>query len=161
MKVKINNYIKLVIALVLPQLAGLAGTFFVLPAISSWYLKLNKPSLTPPGWTFGIVWTILYILMGVASYLVWKKGLKLVEVRIALSIYLCQLFLNLFWSIIFFGQKNPEAAFIEIIPLCLLIVANFVAFFRISKLAAWMLAPYFLWVSFAVYLNYSVVVLNQ
>ena len=157
---KLNNLSKLAIAIIVSQSAGIVGSFFTAPAISSWYASLNRPDLSPPNWIFGPVWTTLFALMGIAAYLVWKKGLERREVKIALAIFMAQLALNTLWSIIFFSLRYPGAAFAEIIVLWLAILGTIIAFARISKPAAWLLAPYILWVSFAAYLNYQLWILN-
>jgi tryptophan-rich sensory protein len=157
---KINNFSKLVIAVVVSELAGIVGSVFTAPAIPNWYAGLVKPSFTPPAWVFAPVWTTLFALMGVAAFLVWQKGLERRDVKFSLAIFIGQLALNMLWSITFFGQQNPAVALIEIIFLWLAILATIIAFSRISKPAAWLLIPYLLWVSFASYLNYSVWLLN-
>lgn len=157
---KINNPFKLVIAIGVSELAGIIGSVFTAPAIQGWYASLVRPEFSPPNWVFGPVWTTLYALMGIAAFLIWKKGLERRDVKIALGIFLVQLALNALWSIIFFGLRSPGGAFIEIIFLWLAIVAAIIAFLKISKAAAWLLAPYILWVSFAAYLNYAIYSLN-
>lgn len=151
---------KLIISIAVSEFAGIIGSIFTSPAIPNWYANLNKPILTPPGWIFGPVWTTLFALMGIAAFLVWRKGLDRKDVKIALGIFLGQLALNTLWSIIFFGLQNPGAAFVDIIFLWLAILATIIAFAQISKPAAWLLAPYILWVSFAAYLNYVIWILN-
>ena len=155
------NYKRLIISLALPQLAGVVGSVFTVSAIPTWYEGLAKPALNPPSWVFGPAWTTLYLLMGIAAFLVWRMGWERKDVRAALGIFGVQLFLNAIWSIIFFGLKNPGWAFVEIIFLWLAIVATIIAFSKISRLAVWLLVPYILWVSFAGYLNYSIWTLNQ
>jgi benzodiazapine receptor len=157
---KINNFFKLVIALVVSQLAGIIGAIFTTPSIPGWYTGLITGPLNPPSWVFGPVWTTLFILMGIAAFLVWRKGLGRRDVKIALSIFVLQLILNTFWSIIFFGWQNPGGALIEIAFLWLAILASMIAFARISKPAMYLLLPYILWVSFASYLNYTIWILN-
>ena len=157
---KLNALSKLIIAVGVSELAGIIGSVFTAPAIAGWYTTLARPELAPPNWVFGPVWTTLFALMGVTAFLVWKKGLDRKDVKIALGIFLGQLVLNTLWSIIFFGLHNPGAAFVEIIFLWLAILATIIAFAKISKLAAWLLVPYILWVSFAVYLNYAIWILN-
>ena len=142
--------------IILSQTAGLIGSLFTAPAISTWYAELTKPSFTPPGWIFGPVWTVLYLLMGVAAFLVWRKGLRHRQVKVALWAFFGQLALNSLWSIIFFGLRNPGLAFAEIVVLWAAIIATAYLFFKVSKPAAWLLAPYLLWVSFAGFLNYSI-----
>lgn len=157
---KINNAFKLIIALAICQAAGIIGSLFTRPAIGEWYAGLTKPALNPPSWVFAPVWTILFVLMGLAAFLVWKRGLEQKEVKIALGIFIVQLVLNTLWSVIFFGFKDPGLAFIEIIILWLAILATIIFFGKISKAAAWLLAPYLLWVSFAAGLNYYLWILN-
>lgn len=157
---KINNVFKLIIAIVISESAGIIGSLFTAPSIDGWYVGIVKPALNPPAWVFGPVWTTLFVLMGIAAFLIWKKGLNRKDVKIALGIFLVQLILNTLWSIIFFGLRSPGGAFIEVILLWLAILATIIAFAKISKPAAWLLAPYILWVSFAAYLNYSIWILN-
>lgn len=176
---KINNTFKLIIAIAVSELAGIIGSVFTSPAISGWYAGLAKPAINPPAWMFGPVWTTLFALMGIAAFLIWREYDKLTlsevegsedqgpvirrkrQIKIALSIFLVQLVLNTLWSIIFFGLRNPGAAFVEIIFFWLAIVATIIAFAKISRPAAWLLVPYILWVSFAGWLNYSVWQLNS
>ncbi len=148
------------VAISLSELAGIVGSVFTAPAIGTWYATLAKPAINPPAWVFGPVWTTLFALMGIAAFLVWQKGWRRRDVRIALGIFAVQLVLNTLWSIIFFGLHNPGAALIEIGVLWLAIVATIVAFARISRPAAWLLAPYIAWVSFAGYLNFLLWTLN-
>jgi tryptophan-rich sensory protein len=129
-------------------------------SITDWYADLVKPKLAPPNWIFAPVWTILFVLMGVAAFLVWKKGLDRKDVKIALGIFVGQLVLNTLWSIIFFGLRSPGSAFIEIIFLWVAILATIISFARISRPAAWLLVPYILWVGFASYLNFMIWMLN-
>ena len=157
---KLNNFFKLVIAIVISQLAGLIGSVFTISSIPTWYATLQKPSFNPPNWIFGPAWITLYFLMGVAAFLVWRHGLERKEVRRALTIFGGQLVLNALWSIIFFGLHNPFWAFVEIIFLWLAILWMIIAFYKISRPAAYLLLPYILWVSFASILNFSILILN-
>jgi len=157
---KLNNFFKLVIAIVVSQLAGVIGSIFTVSSISTWYVTLQKPSFNPPNWIFGPAWTTLYFFMGVAAFLVWRHGFEKKEVRRALTIFGGQLVLNALWSIIFFGLHNPFWAFIEIIVLWLAILWTIFAFYKISRPAAYLLLPYILWVSFAAVLNFSIMILN-
>jgi tryptophan-rich sensory protein len=157
---KIPHYMKLIIAIIVSQLAGIIGAIFTTPAIDGWYAGIIKPALNPPSWIFGPVWTTLFVLMGVAAFFIWEKGLHRRDVKIALSIFAGQLVLNTLWSIIFFGLHSPGGALIEIIFLWLAILATIFAFARIYKTAAWLLVPYILWVSFAMHLNYAIWTLN-
>lgn len=155
-----NNIIKFLFAMAISGLVLAIGSVFTSSSVDVWYSSIVKPSLNPPAWVFGPVWTTLYILMGIASFLVWKKGWNRKDVKIALSIFVVQLVLNALWSIIFFGLRSPGGAFIEIIFLWLSILATIISFAKISKVAFWLLIPYIIWVSFASYLNYSIYVLN-
>lgn len=157
---EIQNFFKLIIAIVISESAGFIGSFFTTPSVAGWYTELMKPALNPPSWIFGPVWTTLFALMGIAAFLVWKRGMDRKDVRIALSIFIGQLVLNTLWSIIFFGLHSPGGALVEIVFLWLAILATIIAFAKISKPAAWLLLPYILWVTFAVYLNYSIWMLN-
>jgi len=155
-----SNTFKLIIAIVVSELAGIIGSIFTVSAIPNWYAGLVKPALNPPSWIFGPVWTLLYALMGIAAFLIWKNGLEKKEVKAALGVFGIQLFLNAIWSIIFFGLYSPGWALVDIVVLWLAIVWTMVMFYKISRPAAYLLVPYLLWVSFASYLNYSVWVLN-
>lgn len=144
---------RLITALVLPQLAGLIGGLFTFSAINEWYQFLAKPSFSPPNWLFGPVWTALYLMMGLAWYLAWRKGAPA-------KLFLIHLVFNCLWSILFFGLKSPGLAFLEILVLWTLIVALLRQFYRFNRLSSWLLVPYLLWVSFAAILNFSVWRLN-
>ena len=155
-----NNTLKLVAAIVVSELAGILGTVFTVSAIPTWYAILVKPALNPPSWIFGPVWTTLYALMGIAAFLVWKKGWDHKDVRKALAVFGLQLILNAVWSIIFFGLHSPLWALVDIALMWLAIVWTMILFYKISKPAMWLLVPYILWVTFASYLNYSIWILN-
>jgi len=157
---RINSFFKLVFAVVVSELAGIIGSIFTISAIPNWYAGLVKPALNPPAWVFGPVWTTLYALMGIAAFLVWKNGWEKKEVKMALGVFGIQLFLNAIWSIIFFGLHSPAWALVDIVALWLTIVWTIAVFYKISKPAAYLLLPYILWVSFALYLNYSIWILN-
>ncbi|PKL57452.1 MAG: TspO protein [Methanomicrobiales archaeon HGW-Methanomicrobiales-6] len=149
-----------VVAIAVCLLAGFIGSLFTTPAIPTWYAGLIKPALNPPAWVFGPVWTILYILMGIALYLVWSKGWERKNVQVATAIFAVQLVLNVLWSYLFFGMQAPYFALIEIVLLWIAIVMTIAAFYRVSVPAAVLLVPYILWVTFAAYLNYGIYVLN-
>lgn len=151
---------KLAISIFICQCAGFVGSLFTRAAIGQWYVFLNKPSFTPPNWIFAPVWTLLYVLMGIAAYLVWRRGLAELGVKRAMGVFLFQLFLNSLWSIIFFGLRSILGGFVVIVLLWLAILCTIRAFFSISKLAAGLLIPYIAWVSFALILNWAIVLLN-
>jgi benzodiazapine receptor len=152
--------LKLVMSIVICQLAGVIGSIFTTPAIPTWYASLEKPSFTPPNWVFSPVWIALFVLMGIAAFLVWNKGLSDKEVKIALSIFVAQLILNVLWSAMFFGLRSPLAGFIEIVILWIVILLTILYFLKVSKMAGILLVPYILWVSFAAVLNFSIWRLN-
>lgn len=139
-------------------IGGLSG-FATTDAISGWYATIQKPSFNPPNWIFGPVWTVLYIMMGVALGLVWSGATKLPKQK-AYAFFITQLVLNGVWSILFFAMENPPLAMADIALLLVFIVLTIKAFFPISKLAAYLLIPYLLWVSFASVLNASIWYLN-
>ena len=157
---KFNSFSKLIIAIAVSELAGFIGSIFTISAIPAWYATLVKPALNPPSWIFGPVWATLYLLMGIAAYLVWNKGWNRKDVRVALGVFLLQLVINATWSILFFGLHSPFWALVDIALMWLAIVWTMVLFYKISKPAMWLLLPYVLWVSFAAYLNHSIFVLN-
>jgi len=157
---RLKEWSALVVAIVASELAGVLGSVFTMPAIPTWYAGLVKPALNPPAWVFAPVWTTLYFLMGVAAYLVWRKGWRRVSVKVALGVFAGQLLLNVLWSLVFFGLHNISAGLVCIVALWMFILATMMAFARVSRAAAWLLLPYLLWVSFASYLNYSILMLN-
>lgn len=154
-----KNLPKLVASLLICQLAGIVGSIFTLPAVTSWYPTLAKPSFSPPNYIFGPIWLALYTLMGISLYLVWQKKAQK-KTRGALILFGIQLLLNALWSIIFFGLKNIALAFAEIIILWFFILIIIYKFWKIEPKAAVLLIPYFLWVSFASILSYSIWLLN-
>ena len=135
--------------------AAMGGLFMP----GEWYASLKKPSWNPPGWIFGPVWTALYTMMAVAAWLVWRQG-GWGKQRKALLIFLAQLALNAVWTPLFFGLHRPGVAFAEIVLLWLAIAATIAAFRSVSRVAAWLLAPYLAWVSFAAVLNFALWRLN-
>jgi tryptophan-rich sensory protein len=157
-----NKTVALIAAILICEIAGVIGSLFTYPSISSWYntSELNKPSFTPPSWLFAPVWVILYLLMGISAYLIWEKRAKKKEVRSAVSVFGLQLALNVLWSILFFGLRCPLCGFVEIIILWLAIAATIIKFNKLSRAAALLLIPYILWVTFAAVLNFYIWRLN-
>tara|TARA_R110000868_G_scaffold79850_4_gene227055 strand:- start:53202 stop:53627 length:426 start_codon:yes stop_codon:yes gene_type:complete len=139
---------------------GFLSSFATQSSVNSWYLELNKPSFNPPNWLFAPVWTILYIMMGVAAGIVWAKGFYHIWVKTALYHFGIQLLFNALWSIIFFGFKNPFAALLVILTLLILLIFTIKWFKVVSTTAAYLLIPYLLWVCFATALNYKIWELN-
>lgn len=159
-KINLIDVLKLVLSLVICQIAGLVGSIFTMPAIPIWYDTLDKPFFTPPNWIFAPVWSLLFTIIGISAFLIWRTGSKEKNVRNALGIFIIQLLLNILWSFLFFGLRSPLAGFIEIIVLWFAILLTIVKFYKISKLAGFLLLPYILWVSFALVLNFYLWRLN-
>lgn len=157
---KALDIVKLVVSIALPLGAGALGGLATAPAIPTWYQTLNKPVFSPPQWLFGPAWTTLYILMGIALFLVWRQGFSAPGVRLALLAFLVQLVLNVIWSFLFFGLRSPLIALIEIVVLWLAILFTIIRFFRVSVPAGVLLLPYIGWVTFATILNAALVKLN-
>jgi translocator protein len=157
---KSNDVIKLVISCGVPLAVGFGGSFFTANSMD-WYKTLNMPAFNPPGWIFAPVWTILYLLMGISVFLIWKKGFAEKAERIALACFVFQLFLNAIWTPIFFGIKQPLIALVDIILLWLALAATIIYFYKVSKVSAFLLVPYIMWVSFAAVLNAAIYMLNQ
>jgi translocator protein len=156
-----NKLGKLVCSVSLCLLTGFVGSFSTMNSVTSWYADLSRPSFTPPDWTFGVVWPILYIMMGISVFMIWNLGLDKKKVKIALGIFLLQLVLNGLWTPIFFGLHMIALALIEIVLLWVVILMTILVFWRISKAATFFLFPYILWVSFAAVLNSALWYLNR
>lgn len=152
--------VKFIITIAGTLVMGSLSGFLTADAIGTWYVGINKPSFNPPNWIFGPVWTVLYILMGIAAGLVWTSSAEPAAKRRALSIYLVQLVLNFTWSLIFFGLRSPGWAFVEILILWAAIAWCIRSFGSIHRTAMLLLVPYLLWVSFAAVLNGAIVALN-
>ena len=156
------SVLKLLLSVGTTFCAASVGSFFTVSDDgSNWYEALKKPFFTPPDWVFGPVWTILYLMMGIAAFLVWQKGVPKSHVRVALVCFMVQLVFNAAWSVIFFGFHSVGLALLEIIFLWLAILATIASFWRVDRVAAGLLLPYIGWVSFAVILNASIYFLNR
>ncbi|MEZ4732751.1 MAG: TspO/MBR family protein [Caldilineaceae bacterium] len=164
----------LAVALVVPFIAAAIGNRATNSSLSGWYRRLRKPTWNPPAWVFGPVWTTLYLLMGVASWLVWRQGQLSAEeetihdrkaareeVRGALTVYGIQLGLNALWSVLFFGARRVDLALMEVATLWSTMLVTLNRFYRIHPLAGLLLVPYQLWVTFATLLNARVWQLNR
>ncbi|BDH79946.1 MAG TPA: tryptophan-rich sensory protein [Methanothermobacter sp.] len=151
---------KLAVSVFICLIAGFLGSIATISSINTWYASLTKPPWTPPNWLFGPIWTTLYILMGIAAFLVWREGFQKKEVKIALGIFSLQLILNILWSVVFFALKSTLGAFIIIIILWTTILLTMITFYRVSKPAAAILIPYITWVTIATALNYTIYTLN-
>lgn len=155
---KINKKL-LIICLAIPLAVGGLAALITGGGMDT-FETLSKPPLSPPGWLFPVAWTILYILMGIASYLVLTSGKPQESVRRALVLYGIQLAFNFLWPILFFSLSAYLFAFIWLVVLWLLILAAAISFHRISNAAGYLLIPYLLWVAFAGYLNFGIYLLN-
>lgn len=155
-----KNLPQLITSVVGCELVGVTAGIFTMAAIPTWYATLIKPSFAPPNWIFGPVWTVLYFLMGVAFYLVWKQGWHKKKIATAGTYFLVQLGLNFIWSLTFFGLRSPSMALVVIIAMWTTIVMTIIKFYSLSKMASYLLVPYILWVSFAGILNAAIVILN-
>ena len=151
--------IKLLTCIMASLAVGAIGSIATIPNIPIWYAGLDKPWFNPPNWIFGPVWTILYVLMGVALYLVWTSQSKRGKRR-AFALFGIQLFLNTAWSIVFFGLHMPWTAVGIIALLLIFIIMTMIEFRHFSRIAMYLLVPYLAWVSFASLLNISIAVLN-
>jgi tryptophan-rich sensory protein len=158
---KLKNVGLLIICLAIPLAIGYLGSWLTASSISGWYPLLNKPSFNPPNWIFGPVWTFLYLLMGIAFFLILKDGRENKYFRHAWLSFAAQLFLNLYWFFLFFYIKMPSLAFWSIISLLSMIIVNSYYFYQIKKSAAYLYIPYIAWVSFAGVLNYFIWQLNK
>jgi len=157
-----KDILRLVAACGVSLAAGAIGSLAAGPAgFAAWYSAIHKPSFTPPSWVFGPVWTALYVLMGVAAFLVWRQGLGSRAVRVALLWFLGQLVLNALWSPVFFGWHRIALALVVLALLWVALVVTLWRFAKVSRTAAGLLTPYLAWVSFAGVLNASIWWLNR
>ena len=149
---------KLLRSIALPLAVGGASALISMDSMQN-FSSLNQPPLSPPAWMFPLAWSILYVLMGIAAYLVSESGMP-ARSKTAMTVYGVQLFFNFFWSIIFFNFEAYLFAFIWLIILWVLIIVNTVLFFGINKKAGFLMIPYILWVTFAAYLNLAIYLIN-
>lgn len=151
---------KLSISLLVPFAAGAIGSIATASSIPTWYAGLEKPFFNPPNWIFGPVWTLLYLLMGIAFYLIWVSKKRTIHKRKAVLYYWIQIVLNTVWSLVFFGMKTTLGGILIIIPLLIYIILTIRNAKSISYTSFLLLLPYVLWVSFATLLNISLFLLN-
>lgn len=140
--------------------AGGLGSAATATSVSTWYRGLNKPAWNPPGWIFGPVWTLLYILMAIAAWRVWRQS-EGTAARVTLLWFGVQLALNALWSVLFFGLQRPGLAFAEVIVFWAILVGLLVRFWRADRIAGALWSPYVAWVSFATVLNGTIWWLNR
>jgi tryptophan-rich sensory protein len=157
--VKKSNVTKLIISILIPLALGAIAGRFTAQAVPEWYASLSRPSFNPPSWIFGPVWTVLYILLGISLYLIWRQNPDK-ERNNALRIFSLQMFLNFIWSFVFFYFNHIGLALIIIIGLWLSIVFMLISFYKLKPLATYINIPYLLWVTFASVLNAGYFILN-
>lgn len=156
-----GNIGKLIVSLAACQVAGIVGGLFTATSIGSWYAGLNKPSFNPPNWVFGPVWITLYVLMGIAMYLIWTGDFPGKTKQTAVILFVVQLVLNMLWTFFFFYLQKPFLGFIEILILLVFIVLTIWKFYSLRPAAAYLMVPYLLWVGFATVLTFSLWNLNR
>lgn len=156
-----RNMSKLIFSLVLCQLVGIIGGLFTAASVRTWYLTLNKPPFNPPNWIFGPMWITLYLLMGIAFFMVWTTDSPGKAKQIAMIFFFIQLAINMAWSFLFFYLKSPILGLIDIIALLVFILLTIWKFFPVNRAAGYLMLPYLLWVGFAAILNYSIWTLNN
>lgn len=149
-----------VVSIVTALGVGAVGGIATAASVATWYAGLNKPAFNPPNAVFGPVWTILYVLMAVAAWRIWRSPARRRDRGIALVVYALQLALNLAWSLIFFGLRAPLWALVEVVALLASVLLCTACFWRIDRLAAWLMCPYAAWVVFASALNFEIWRLN-
>lgn len=159
---KLSLPVKIVIAVVVCLVIGLSGSIATNTSLTTWFTTLNKPSWNPPNWLFAPVWTTLFILMGIAAGLIWHEGTDKGDTRAkpAMIWFGMQLILNLLWSFSFFGAQSLILGLVNILILWVAILITILKFRAIKPIAAWLMVPYILWVSFATVLNITFLYLN-
>lgn len=159
---EINSVVaaKLFLSIFVCLAAGMLGSLATASSVETWYPTLAKPGFTPPAWVFGPVWTVLYLLMGIALFRIIRKPWFNKPVQVAAGLFMLQLVLNVIWSFIFFGARNPSVAFAELCLLWLAIAATMWAAYRVDTGATWLLAPYLAWVTYAGVLNFAIAIMN-
>jgi len=155
-----KKVLRFIISIIICQSAGIFGSLFTFEAVPDWYITLEKPFFAPPNWIFGPVWIILYFLMGVSFYIVWKDELKSKTRYVFFVVFGIQLILNALWSLLFFGLRSPLLGLIDILILDVILVVTIFYAKRVSKYAAMLLIPYMVWIIIASVLNYAIMVLN-
>ncbi len=157
-----SKYLRIIYCVAICLVVGYLSSITTQSSINTWYPTLIKPSFNPPNWLFAPVWTLLFIMMGIAAGMIWNQLENQRElVKKALLFFTVQLLLNALWSYLFFGLNNVLLALIEVILLWLVIYETFHIFKKIDKKAAYLFIPYLIWVAFAAVLNGSIYYLNR
>jgi benzodiazapine receptor len=149
----------LAVCVIICQLAGIIGAFFTQQSVTTWFLTLRKPVFNPPAWVFGPMWTLLYLLMGIALYQVVTRA-RYRENKCVYTIFSIQLILNSLWSFFFFGMRSPGLALIDIVLLDIAVGYTLIELYRVKPSAAFIMIPYQLWILFATVLNLAIYLLN-
>jgi translocator protein len=157
---KLNVYWKLVIAIFICEFVGIGSALISNTGNKAWFSTVNKPSWNPPAYLFAPVWTILYFLMGISFWIIWKTEVPYFKKLNAIGLFFLQLFFNFCWSILFFKYHLIGLALLDILIMITTIFATMFAFGTIDKKASWILTPYILWVSFAMILNFTFWIMN-
>ena len=155
-----NELYRLILSIIICQMAGVIGSIFTAGSVTSWYPTLVKPSFSPPGFYIGLIWIVLFTLMGISLFLIWRETPSNPAARIALYFFAVQLIVNVLWSVAFFGMRSPISGLVVIAFLWVLILITIIKFWPINRTAALLLIPYIVWVSIAAYLNFSIWRLN-
>lgn len=158
---KIATTWKFIITVLICESVGILSGLLARANNNIWFQGLNKPVWNPPAYLFAPVWTTLYFLMGISLGIIWNNTATEQSKRYAYLLFVLQLFLNFWWSILFFKFNSPIFALVDIILMVLIIILTIVSFSKFSKTAAWLLVPYIAWVSFATILNFSIWNLNR
>lgn len=159
MKLAKGKIIKLALSIFLCLLAGFIGSIFTKSALL-WYQSLHKPFFSPPDYVFGPVWTVLYIMMGIAFYIIWYHGFENENVKNAAAAFVIQLLLNIVWTMVFFGFKFILGGLLVIFLLIIAILQTIFRFRLVTKQASYLLLPYLIWVLYAAVLNFALYKLN-
>jgi len=156
-----GDLFRLILSIIICQMAGVIGSIFTASSVASWYPTIVKPPFTPPGFYIGLIWIVLFALMGVSLFLIWRDSSGDLATRNALYLFIAQLIFNILWSAAFFGMRSSISGLVVIAILWILILITIIKFLPINRTAALLLIPYIIWVSFAAYLNYSIWRLNS
>ncbi len=159
--ITLSNTFKLIICILICQTVGIVSALVTNTQNNVWFDSLSKPSWNPPSYLFAPVWTTLYLLMAISLWLVWKSNAEEIIKKQTCLIFALQLFLNFWWSILFFNLHSTEFAFFNIILMIVVIVITIFKFAKISRVSAWLLVPYICWVCFAAILNFKIMQLNN
>lgn len=157
---KLKNFWLFILSMGIVSLVAYLGSILTTPNIATWYSTINKPSFNPPNYLFAPVWTALFFMMGISFFIILKDGKSKKYFRAACLSFGAQLFLNIYWSFLFFFAHETALAFFGLVSLLSMIIVNIYYFYQIKKTAAYLMLPYILWVTFAAVLNYSIWYLN-